>query len=123
MTSTHSLLNRRGFICALAGFALNGHGASAAMIDIEPNIYVGPASTIGKVIIRAGVVERNAYDLRIALQISNEQPQNLICRRWMQQIRNDFANADTVYVDGWTLSLTEARLYALASLPATEWYS
>jgi hypothetical protein len=38
-----------------------------------------------------------------------------------QRVRRDFAVDDTVQVDGWVLSLTELRLYALAALiaPAT----
>jgi hypothetical protein len=38
-----------------------------------------------------------------------------------QRVRRDFAIGDTVQVDGWVLSLTELRLYALAALiaPAT----
>jgi len=33
-----------------------------------------------------------------------------------ERIRNDFIHGDTVAVDGWLLSITEARLCALASL-------
>ncbi len=33
-----------------------------------------------------------------------------------ERIRNDFINGDTVAVDGWLLSITEARLCALVSL-------
>jgi hypothetical protein len=38
-----------------------------------------------------------------------------------QRVRRDFAVDDTVQVDGWVLSITELRLYALAALiaPAT----
>ena len=38
-----------------------------------------------------------------------------------QRVRIDFAGDDTVHVDGWVLSITELRLYALAALiaPAT----
>jgi hypothetical protein len=38
-----------------------------------------------------------------------------------QRVRRDFAVDDTVQVDGWVLSITELRLYALAELiaPAT----
>src|SRR5271167_5280944 len=35
-----------------------------------------------------------------------------------QRVRRDFAVDDTVQVDGWVLSLTELRLYALAELIA-----
>ncbi len=34
----------------------------------------------------------------------------------IMQSRSDFSNGRTVSVDGWVLSLTEARLYALASI-------
>ena len=38
-----------------------------------------------------------------------------------QRVRRDFAVDDTVQVDGWVLSITELRLYALGALiaPAT----
>jgi hypothetical protein len=36
--------------------------------------------------------------------------------RLEERIRNDFINGDTVAVDGWLLSITEARLCALVSL-------
>ena len=38
-----------------------------------------------------------------------------------QRVRRDFAVDDTVQVDGWVLSITELRMYALAALiaPAT----
>ena len=38
-----------------------------------------------------------------------------------QRVRTDFAVDDTVQIDGWVLSITELRLYALAALiaPAT----
>jgi len=35
-----------------------------------------------------------------------------------QRVRRDFAVDDTVQVDGWVLSITELRLYALAELIA-----
>jgi hypothetical protein len=35
-----------------------------------------------------------------------------------QRVRRDFAADDTVRVDGWVLSITELRLYALAALIA-----
>ncbi len=34
----------------------------------------------------------------------------------LRRIRDDFANGDVMRVDGWILSSTEARLYALVSL-------
>jgi hypothetical protein len=33
-----------------------------------------------------------------------------------EQVRNDFATSDTVMIDGWILSVTEARAAALLSL-------
>ena len=35
-----------------------------------------------------------------------------------QRVRRDFASDETVQVDGWVLSITELRLYALAALIA-----
>jgi hypothetical protein len=40
-------------------------------------------------------------------------------RRWMREaVRNDFETAQIVTVDGWQLSVTEARVCALAALCA-----
>jgi hypothetical protein len=35
-----------------------------------------------------------------------------------ERVRRDFDVGDTVQVDGWVLSITESRLYALAALPS-----
>ena len=62
--------------------------------------------------------ENNATTLRAALSRARS-------RSWWQrvmhgsvddQVRDDFANGRTVLVDGWVLSLTEARQAALFSL-------
>ena len=39
-----------------------------------------------------------------------------IANRLSQNIRQDFAERRTVILDGWVLSVTETRLYALAAL-------
>jgi hypothetical protein len=39
-------------------------------------------------------------------------------RTLRQRVRRDFAESAVVNVDGWVLSITEARLYALAALTA-----
>jgi hypothetical protein len=50
------------------------------------------------------------------LSASEPLSPNGLARRLREQSRDDFRAGRTVTVDGWILSLTETRLYALASL-------
>ncbi len=66
--------------------------------------------------------ENNASVLRAAISPSDSQSSRI---PWIghksidDRIRDDFAAGRTVLVDGWVLSLTEARQAALFSLTAT----
>jgi len=51
-----------------------------------------------------------------ALPAVTEAPDESLRSGLEERIRNDFINSDTVTVDGWLLSITEARLCALVSL-------
>jgi hypothetical protein len=44
-----------------------------------------------------------------------------LARSIMERSRNDFRDGRVVSVDGWMLSLTETRVYALAALSQTEY--
>ncbi len=53
--------------------------------------------------------ERSAHDFRM-------KSKEAVRRRIANQVRLDFAQGAVVSVDGWLLSLTEARVYALVAL-------
>ncbi len=58
--------------------------------------------------------ENNAETLRTA--IDNNRGSRLLRRSIDDAVHDDFANGRTVLVDGWVLSITEARQAALFSL-------
>lgn len=59
--------------------------------------------------------ESNVESLRTA--ISKDRGFKLFGRSVDDMVEDDFINGRTVLVDGWVLSLTEARQAALATLP------
>jgi hypothetical protein len=77
------------------------------------------AALLGRHYLAATPHEADAQRLRALLAGSLEavaaKPETLH-RRVHEQIRDDFTAARVVAVDGWLLSLTEARLCALVSL-------
>jgi len=58
---------------------------------------------------------RGAICADISLHAEMPAPPDL-ARRLHDRVRRDFAEGNMVAVDGWHLSLTEARLYALAAM-------
>ena len=60
--------------------------------------------------------ENNADALRAALSSGHGLRIPFVKNSFDDQIRDDFAKGRTVVVDGWVLSLTEARQAALYSL-------
>jgi len=61
--------------------------------------------------------ERLATAICLGASIKNEALAALEVRRLIHfRVRRDFAEGALVVVDGWFLSVTEARLYALAAL-------
>ena len=58
--------------------------------------------------------ENNAVALRAA--INESRGSRLLPRSIHETVQNDFANGRTVLIDGWLLSVTEARQAALLSL-------
>lgn len=105
-------MNRRSFLAASFGSVALGAplraGATAprALCD---------AAEIGRAALRAGVVETDEWSLRLRLGFDPAEPV-AIDRSWRDAIRRDFAAGETVHVEGWILSRTEARLCALAAL-------
>jgi hypothetical protein len=60
----------------------------------------------------AGIVPADRPDTENVAKIAE------LRRSIRQRVRRDFAADETVQVDGWVLSITELRLYALAALIA-----
>jgi hypothetical protein len=73
------------------------------------------AAEIGQAVLRAGAVEADERALRRELGFGTAEPLALD-RSFRDAIRRDFAAGETVHVEGWVLSRTEARLCALAAL-------
>src|SRR5216110_804549 len=60
--------------------------------------------------------ENSADALRAAISNGQSPRIPLLAKSIDDQVRDDFANGRTVIVDGWVLSVTEARQAALFSL-------
>jgi hypothetical protein len=114
-------------LASLSGVAIfrswDGKGAIApgpallALFDDAPR-----ARAIGLAFLRTlPPAERSAEHLIAAVscgaspKLEAQAPQN-VARLINERIRRDFSEGTVVAVDGWFLSLTEARLYALAAL-------
>ncbi|NEX23258.1 hypothetical protein G3480_23665 [Thiorhodococcus mannitoliphagus] len=119
-------LTRRELLAlTLAAGLLRGlpQTASAAQTATEPLLDVvsnrAAAAVLGRAYLVAHPEEADLARLRTLLQerlrtdVSDEAS---ILVRIERQLRNDYIRGDLVEVDGWLLSLTEARLYALAAL-------
>lgn len=104
-------MNRRSFLAAtVSSVALGAPLGARAETHAS-----GDAAEIGSAALRAGAVEADAHVLRRELGLGlAELP--VFDGSWRHTIRSDFAAGETVEVEGWILSRTEARLCALALL-------
>ena len=109
-------MNRRFFLAASMGSVALGAPVGAGAGTTHA---LGDAAEIGRAVLRAGAVEADERALRQALRIGAAESLEL-GGSWRDAIRRDFAAGETVHVEGWVLSRTEARLCALAwfCLPA-----
>jgi len=74
---------------------------------------------IGKQYLASKPAETTADALRSAISKSRHESRvPLMPRSLDDQVRQDFINGHTVLVDGWVLSITEARQSALFALSA-----
>jgi hypothetical protein len=94
-------------------------GPERALLAVLGNRH--RAAAIGRACLRAlPAAERSADAIAGALctevALDRALPAAIIRRRVNERVRRDFAAGAVVAVDGWFLSLTEARLYALAAL-------
>ncbi|HTT80754.1 MAG TPA: hypothetical protein VMF86_13825 [Stellaceae bacterium] len=127
-----SMPSRRGLIAGVLGAALypagsaqpaaaaaaeTGHAALAALCAGLP-----AAGTIGRACLRAlpadvATPERLARLILADLPaVSGRASARVLARAIRERSRADFRDGRIVSVDGWMLSLAEARLYALATL-------
>jgi len=91
--------------------------------DDRPNLLemLGPdrVRMIGKQYLASKPAETTADALRSAISKSRHESRvPLMPRSLDDQVREDFINGHTVLVDGWVLSITEARQSALFALSA-----
>jgi hypothetical protein len=130
------MLSRRNLIAAAAGAAaaLLGGRASFRAVDGAPPTSgygalaalcsgLGCPEPIGKACLRALPAREAsaAYLTRVIFAESASAGRDCTSARALRhslrdQSRHDFEHGRTATVDGWLLSLTETRLYALAAL-------
>ena len=120
-------LDRRRFIQVSALSAIGAVAASACDRGPDSSFdrpalvgMLGPERVrqLGTHYRAATPVENSAITLRAALSRGRSWWQRVVHGSVDDQVRDDFASGRTVLVDGWVLSLTEARQAALFSLTA-----
>lgn len=119
-------LTRRELLAlTLAAGLLHGlpRTASADAAVDEPLLGVVPnraaAATLGRAYLAAHPDEAEPRRLRTLLEATlraDVSDAAALRTRIEHQLRADYIRGDLAEVDGWLLSLTEARLYALAAL-------
>lgn len=115
-------LPRRWFLGLATLFALLGRdGAAAAALPSSNDALEAllprteDAALVGRAYLAQYATEGDADLLRRSLVSLAAEPRSL--RRAIgERIRRDFAEGDTVRVEGWVLARTEARLCALCAL-------
>jgi hypothetical protein len=128
-----SMLSRRGVIAVALLAALNpkgrfrpaGAAAKSGRVALaEWCANLAPSGAIGEACLRA-LPAGGASVRLLARQILADLPAasggasaRTLARSLKARSRDDFRDGRIVSVDGWMLSLTEARLYALAMLLA-----
>lgn len=117
------LLPRRWFVGLATLFALFGrNGTAAAAVLPSPDGALeallprtDDAAVVGRAYLAQYATEADAGLLRRRLVSLTAEPRRLRAAIG-ERIRRDFAEGDTVRIEGWVLSRTEARLCALCAL-------
>ncbi|MGR3465070.1 hypothetical protein [Limimaricola sp.] len=108
-------MRRRAFLGIAGGGVASVCGARpAGAVPVAPAV-LRDAIALGQALRAQRLVEADPQVLRQALNAGGEDIRDLLTRNWRAEMQRDFAAGQTVYVAGWTLSLTEARLCALAA--------
>ena len=121
-------MKRRDFLgitaVGVAGLACPGEAAGAVpratlahpqLLDLLRNEQL--VAALGRRYRDAVPSENNAHVLEAAILAGAPGDASVEPRRWLaDRVQRDFAQGETVTVDGWVLSRTEARQAALYSL-------
>lgn len=118
------VVSRRIMLCGLGStfMAALSPGITAAT-TLGGTINSASALAIGRAVYAADVVESKVHNLADALRLS--EIDFYLCPDQLRaalstRIQADFFVGDMVIVDGWVLSRTEARFYALIALQAED---
>lgn len=119
-------LSRRELLTlALAAGLLHGFPRIASAIPSGTKALLGAlpnraaAATLGRAYLAASPAEADPGRLLSLLEAtlgSDASDEAALLARIDRQLRSEYIRGDLVDVDGWLLSRTEARLYALAAL-------
>lgn len=120
------MTGRAGLVAACAILLACDDGAGEAAAAGESDAIgasditstIDAIATIGRRYLAVTAGENDARTLRPLVGMSDEQRVDVdaLERRFDTAVRQDFAAGRTVLVDGWVLSLTEARLAAIVAL-------
>lgn len=108
-------IQRRAFLGIACGGIAGVCGAQTVGAAPVASPVLLDAIAVGQELRAVRLVEEEPQALRQALNTGSEDIRDLISRNWRADMQHDFATGQTVYVAGWTLSMTEARLCALAA--------
>jgi hypothetical protein len=102
-----------GVISASAYYLLSDVEYDASLANPQALSYIWDAKTINDIGNQYRTITPAESSQRSLVKLLNSTPSN-------ETIVNDFATGKTVVVDGWILSVTEARQCALASTIASK---
>ena len=126
-------LSRRRFLAVMLGALATARFAGSATVAVAPSHWVRPlvgdadaVRAFGERFLQSQPHERDLRQLVVSLDkaLSAQLQQPLaeatdgerLVEAATRMIRNEYREARVVDIDGWILSLSEARLYGLATL-------
>lgn len=110
------MISRRSALQLLAGGGLALALPSGCGWWDEPDGTVAGIAAVGEAYLATAPGERDEAVLRAALPPHGADDPEAALAELAPAIAEDFATGRTVVLDGWLLSLTEARVAALAAL-------
>lgn len=123
MGKERGAMDRRGFLgrgAGALGGVVGGVWGGAAVGATAPRLEQD-AACIGRAVIACGAIEGRRCDLDRALMglrgTGGVEPAALLRTETLaRQVHRDFTDGHVVQVNGWVLSLTEARVCAVVAL-------
>ena len=109
-------MQRRAFMASAVFGVVSVRDAHASVSMPYPASLSRDAAIIGNVVLDNNLVERDRHAILRKLGVAGNTFEEIDKRITQTGIRQDFRAGNVVYVSGWALSLTEARLCALAAL-------